>query len=145
MIKVVGSVVINRPIADVFAYVTDLSTHAKWQAGLVEAAQTSTGPIGVGTTYRYVTLLAGQRLDTAGEITEYEPNSKYSFKATSGPILLKGGFTFETAADGTKVRMFVEGEPGGFFKLAEPLLNSMVRRQLETSLGNLKDVLEARG
>ncbi len=32
---------------------------------------------------------------------------------------------------------------GGFFKLAEPLAIRMVRRQLETSLNNLKDVLEA--
>jgi uncharacterized protein YndB with AHSA1/START domain len=137
-------VVINRPIAEVFAYVTDLNTHTQWQAGIVEAAQTSKGPTGVGSTYRYVMQLAGQRLDTAGEVTEYEPNRKYSFKATSGPIPLQGGFTFEATAGGTQVRMSAEGEPGGFFKLATPLLNSMTRRQLETSLSNLKDILEAR-
>ncbi len=145
MLKVETSVAINRPVAEVFAYVADLKTHAQWQSGIVEAAQTSAGPTGIGSTYRYVMQLAGQRLDTAGEITEYEPNRKYSFKATSGPVLLRGGFTFESADGGAKVRMFAEGEPGGFFKLAEPLLNSMVRRQLETSLGNLKDILEAQG
>ena len=34
-------------------------------------------------------------------------------------------------------------EPGGFFKLAEPIVIRMAKRQLETDFANLKDLLEA--
>jgi len=32
---------------------------------------------------------------------------------------------------------------GGIFKLAEPVVNRMMQRQLESNLANLKDILEA--
>ena len=33
--------------------------------------------------------------------------------------------------------------PGGFFKLAQPLLARMLQRQWDTNLANIKDVLES--
>jgi hypothetical protein len=36
----------------------------------------------------------------------------------------------------------LEAEPGGFFKLAEPLLVSILKRQFEADLANLKDLME---
>jgi hypothetical protein len=37
----------------------------------------------------------------------------------------------------------IEGEAGGFFKLAEPLVVHAVERELANNLATLKDVLEA--
>jgi hypothetical protein len=39
----------------------------------------------------------------------------------------------------------LQGEPGGFFKLAEPLLARMLQRQWDTNLANLKDAIEMAG
>jgi len=144
MMKIEQSIAISRPIEEVFAYVTDYDTQLQWQSGLLEAKITSEGPLGVGSQYTYVTQMLGRRVETAGEITEHEPSRKHEWKATSGPLPeLQGGFLFEPTEGGTKVTMLAEAEPGGFFKLAEPLAIRMVRRQLETSLNNLKDLLEA--
>ena len=38
----------------------------------------------------------------------------------------------------------MEGEPGGFFKLAQPLVERAIRRELEANFATLKDILEAR-
>ena len=43
------------------------------------------------------------------------------------------------------VDVVIEGEPGGFFKLAEPLVARAVKRQLDTDSATMKDILEARG
>jgi len=51
--------------------------------------------------------------------------------------------TFERAEGGTRVTGTLVGEPGGFFKLAEPLLVSMVKRQFDADLANLKDLMES--
>jgi hypothetical protein len=37
----------------------------------------------------------------------------------------------------------IKGEPGGFFKLAEPLVVCMAKRSYEVDLHNLKKMLEA--
>ncbi len=57
--------------------------------------------------------------------------------------MFQGAFLFEAVNGSTKVTMVGEAEPGGFFKLAEPIALRMTQRQLETSLSNLKDLLEA--
>ena len=47
-------------------------------------------------------------------------------------------------APGTKVTFTLQGEAGGFFKLAEPIVTRSTQRQWETNLANLKDLLEQR-
>ena len=37
----------------------------------------------------------------------------------------------------------LEAEPGGFFKLAEPLVIAMAKRSFQGDLDNLKDLMEA--
>jgi hypothetical protein len=51
--------------------------------------------------------------------------------------------TFESVAGGTRVDLILEGEPGGFFKLAEPVLVNLAKRQFDAALANLKDLMEA--
>ncbi|MQA99879.1 MAG: hypothetical protein GEU78_06240 [Actinobacteria bacterium] len=53
--------------------------------------------------------------------------------------------TMEPAASGTRITHTAEGDPRGFFKVAEGALEKIVRRQLTASLGNLKDLLEGAG
>jgi uncharacterized membrane protein len=104
MAKIEASLVINRAIEEVFAFAGNVENNPQWQSGVLEARVTSEGPIGAGTTYRYVSQLLGRRIETDGEITEYEPNRKYSFKSISGPFPIEGGFTFEAAEGGHKGR-----------------------------------------
>jgi uncharacterized membrane protein len=141
--KIEASVQINRPIEEVFAFAGNIENNPQWQSGVLEAEVTSEGPIAVGTTYRYVTRLLGRQIETDGEITEYEPNRRYSFKSTSGPFPIGGRLTCEAADGGTKVTLVVAADIGGFFKMAEPLVVRMVKRQYETDVSNLKSLLEA--
>jgi uncharacterized protein YndB with AHSA1/START domain len=120
MARMEASVVINRPIDEVFAYMTDVGSWSQWNSGILEAEQTSEGSVGVGTTFQGVSQFLGQRGEWTSEFTEFEP--------------VEGG---------TRFTMIGEGETGGFFKLAEPILNRMWQRQLESMLANLKDILEA--
>jgi len=66
MIKAERTVVIDRPIEEVFAFVTDQTNTPRWQAGLVELERTTPGPIGVGTKHKGARVFMGRRLDCAG-------------------------------------------------------------------------------
>lgn len=143
MIKIEQSVVINRPIEGVFTMLTDVDRWEQWAGELSEVKKTSEGPLGVGSTFIGVVKLLGRRMENTHEVTEYEPSRKFGFKITSGPVPGEGGFTFESVAGGTKVSLAFEAEPGGFFKVAEPVFARTAQRQWETNLATLKDLLEA--
>jgi len=140
--KIEISTVINRPVEEVFAVLSNAENNPKWSSAFLEVKKTSEGPIGVGTTWRGLGKFLGQRIETEIEVTEYEPNRKSAQKSKS-PFPVNQQMTFESVEGGTRVNVRFEAEPGGFFKLAEPLFATMVKRGIETDLANLKDLMEA--
>jgi len=121
-------VVINRPIDEVFAFMTDSEKMSQWMSELVEAEQSSEGPVGVGTTISAVATPLGRRIENTQEVVAYEPNSKYAIKVTSGLVANEDEFTFEPVTGGTNVSRVAEAQIGGFFKLAKPLFARMIGR-----------------
>ena len=142
MAKLEISTVINRPVEEVFAVVSNFENGPKWNSGSIEVKKTSAGHIGRGTTWRSVANVMGQRVESESEFIEYEPNRKITTKGKQGPMQTRAQMTFESVAGGTRVSAILEGEPGGFFKLAEPLLVNLGKRQFEAAFANLKDLME---
>ncbi len=145
MIKIEINLEINRSLPEVFAFLTDHENDSKWRSGVIESKKTSEGPVGVGATGSEMLQFLGRRMETSYEVTEYEQDRKLGFKTTSGPVPMEGGYSLESSGSGTKLDFTIQGDAGGFFKLAEPILARMVKRQVESDFGNLKDLLEAGG
>ncbi len=145
MAKAEASETINRPVEEVFAYVTEIENTPQWSTGWVEVKQTSPGPMAEGATFRTVGKFLGQRIEQTYELTEFEPQRRFAARSTSGPIPTRWEYTFEPSGGGTRVNATAEFDPSGLFKLAEPIVANMAKRQLATDLANLKDILEAQG
>ncbi len=144
MPRIESSITINHPAEEVFRYVTDFQNSTKWMSGVIETAITSPGGLRVGATYRWVSQVAGQKMDMPGEVTVYDAPRHYAWKSTGGPFPVSGSITCESVDGGTRITQAVNAEPGGFFKLAEPLLMRQVQGQWDESLKKLKQVLETR-
>jgi len=142
MLKIETSIVINRSVEDVFAVLSEVENLPKWSSTFQEVTKTSKGPMGVGTSWTGVGKSLGKRIETKIEQTEYEPNQKSAQKSNS-PFPVHQQITFESVDGGTRVNARIEAEPGGFFKLAEPLVESTGKRQIEADLATLKDLMEA--
>ena len=143
MSKVETSIIINRPLEEVFAYLSDLRNASQWQSGVLEVRQTPESPVGIGTKVTLVRKFLGRKVGMTSEIVEYEPNMKLTFKSTSGPVPNEGSYLFESTVEGTKFTARIEVQPGGFFALAEPVFARMLSRNLEAALGDAKDLLES--
>jgi len=143
MIKVESSVMINRPVQEVFAFVTDPSNNAKWQEGLIESRLESAGPVALGSKITDVRTFIGRKLESKLEVTAYEPGKRVSLKVVKGPLPFEVTQTFQAEAGGTKLDFVAQGEPGGFFKLAEGMVRKQLEAQLVTNAERLKKVLEA--
>lgn len=142
MARIENTITINRPIEQVFAFIADYRNNVKWQTGVIAAGFTSPAPVGVGTTFKYDAEFMGSKLETTGELTAHDPPKKIAWKSTSGPFPMSGSTSFESAAGGTLVTDTIEAEPGGFFKLAGPLLMKQMQGQTEKDMKKLKDILE---
>ena len=143
MARAEASLVINCPVDKLFAYLADISKGTEWQSELVEAQQTSSGPVGVGTTISEVRRILGRNLETSFTITEFVPDCRLEFKSTSGPIPMRAYYSLEESGGGAKVTMVVEAELTGVFKMTEPLVVNTAKRQMDADIAKLKDILEA--
>ena len=142
MVRVEGSIRIHRPVEDVYAFAVSPEKVPLWSAVPLQARKTSEGPVGIGTTASFVNTFLGRRMRADFEVTEFEPNSRFCSRTTAAPFPVRNTMTFEPIGAGTRMTQTIEAEPGGFFKVAEPILHLVGERELKKSLVNLKDLLE---
>jgi uncharacterized membrane protein len=138
------SIVIDRPVDEVFNFVHEPRNDASWQTTLIESTQVDDGPLRVGTQIRERRRFLGIQVEMTKEITEFEPTRRSAFKMVAGGTPMSGAYTLEPLDGATKLTATGYVEPRGFFKIAEPLFTSMAGRELEASLGHLKELLESR-
>ena len=143
MARIEIHLVINRPVEEVFAFVSNSENLPRWRSTSLEVKKTSEGPLNVGSTFKGRFTFLGRQFDGNVVVTAHEPNRVFVSKMAEGPFPLETGYTLESVENGTHITFVVNGEPGGFFKFAEPLVVSMAKRAYETDLQNLKEMMEA--
>jgi uncharacterized membrane protein len=143
MITVEESVVIGRPVEDVFAYVSDQTNGPNWQRGLLEVRRTTDGPIGIGTRHTFVRTFMGRRMEGSNEYTSWDPNTLVAFKAISGGVGLEASYMVEPAGtDRAKLTSRLDMWPSGLLRLVEPVMAAGLTRDVKANLAALKRVLE---
>jgi hypothetical protein len=65
-----GTAVIDRPIEEVFAFLADGENDPKFSPRVLEIAETTDGPPGVGTVYKSTVKDAGMKTKREFELTE---------------------------------------------------------------------------
>jgi len=141
VVKEERTVVIDRPIQQVFAYVTDQTNTPSWQAGLLEVHRTTSGPIGVGTKHTFVRSFMGRRMQADNEYVAYEPDKLVTFRTTSGPPMT-ASYVFDAEPNGTRLTSRVELHGAGFFGLLDTVIWAGLRREMKAALPALKALLE---
>jgi len=142
MIQVTKSVFIDQPLEKVFEFIADPANETLWQGDMVSAEKTSEGPLGVGSTARFVQRFLGMHLTNTIEITAFDPPHGYRFKATSGPVEFEGHTTCTAEDGGTRTTFVGSGSTSGLFRLLEPLVRRRLDQTLSKDLVKLKDLLE---
>jgi len=137
------SVSVDRPVEDVWEFISNFENTTRWSRNVLEARQTSNGPLGIGSTLQTAVKAFGRRRTADYRVTEYEPNHAFAFTVTSGPMTSRARYSVEPAGAGTRLTASGEAETKGLYRLLAPILLRTLKRHSREDLANLKRLLEA--
>jgi len=147
----VGEIVIDRPPAQVFRWLTDDGRLKKWIGGLSEIHEVTPRPSGgeLGRKFRMTESYQGQSVQMEAVVTKFEQDRAISISVTSVADP-DSGFT-ETADYtltelGGKTRLRLDGKAkytGFVVRLLEPMITPKATEKLREDLARMKSLVEA--
>jgi uncharacterized protein YndB with AHSA1/START domain len=143
MFETKSSIYIDRSPQDVFNVITDPDTNSLWQTMTESVEFDSNGSPGVGSTMNVVARFLGRKMEMKIEVTAWEPPQRFDWKIVNGPYPSEVSNRIEAQGEGALLTSVGQGEPGGFFKLAEGLVARQLEKQLDTNYETLKLLMES--
>ena len=138
MLEFENTIRIDRPVDEVFAFLSDFENIPEWNYYVLEVSQLSESPIGVGTTYHQVRKTDEQDF----RIIEFEPGHTVAVKTLPGSSPdLELRFTLFEERNTTRVRdewKLDTGRPA----ILERLAGGKVKSAVAENLAKLKELLE---
>ena len=129
---------VDRPVDEVFAYLTDPQRLHEWQENTLEVHLD--GPMGPGARIQEVRKgPGGKRVESTVEVAAYEPDRVFDLRILEGVAHIHGDHRPEPSPDGgTTIRFTAHGELKGLMKLARPLLPGLFRKSFTKLKRNLE-------
>ena len=131
----------QQSLQDVFAYLSDFSTAAEWDPGVVEAERLNGAAIGEGAQFRLVAEFLGRRTALTYRIVQYDPPHAVAFLGENATVISLDRLTFKTIPGGTRVAYDADLRLKGPLRIADPLLKLAFNRVGDRALGGLERTL----
>jgi hypothetical protein len=77
------------------------------------------------------------------EVVELVPGERLVMRTADGPYPMETTYTWEPSGDATLMTLRNRGMPGGFSKMAGPLMERAMRRATTRDLARLKRIMES--
>jgi uncharacterized protein YndB with AHSA1/START domain len=136
---------VDRPAAQVFAYVTDTSRFFEWQNGVVEGSPQENGPAAVGDRCVNTRRIGFLERPVTSEITDIDPPRTWSVSGVDGPIRATVNVIVDPL-DGdnrSRVTITIDFIGYGIGKLLVPLVvRPQARKEMSANMQRLKKRLE---
>jgi uncharacterized protein YndB with AHSA1/START domain len=139
MPRVLTTIEIDRPVDEVFGFLTDLSNAPLWTVDLLEVRHA--GPLAIGARGTDVRRMSGKQVEMPWEVTRLDPPNTVQF--TYGPPFPAiATFTLEPTPAGSRLTCDTTLELQGVYRLLAPLVVWEARRVDARQFRNAKELLE---
>ena len=136
------SIIVERPIEEVFAYVIDIKNLNEWVPVILDSWPVSGNLPKVGSTYNVKAQFMGKTMEIPSEVVSYEPNHLYAYKSY-GSLTYVDTITFRETEAGTLITEHIHMESDGWFsRLLDPLKLIISKRSHQKNQTLLKALLE---
>jgi uncharacterized membrane protein len=144
MAEVRRTIVIDRPIDEVFAFFADVSNDPKWRGhGLKEISVHGPMEKGAHVHQKLTAGPLGATVTADMDVVVYEPPRALGFQVTTGPLRPRVDFAFAPTGAGTEVSFSIEAALTGVKKA---VMGKMAQKNMAdeaAALDNAKRVLES--
>jgi uncharacterized protein YndB with AHSA1/START domain len=140
-----ATVMIDRPIDDVFAFLADGENDPKFSPRVLQIAKTTDGPPAVGTVYASTVKDAGMKTKREFKLTEFDPPTRIRWAEVSKNLVTapEGGYDFAPEGEATRVTVYNVLEGHGLGKLIAPLALRSARKGADDFGKAIKAAVEA--
>jgi hypothetical protein len=134
---------IERPRAEVAAYVGDPDNATEWYEHITSARWETSPPAKVGSRIAFTARFLGRELAYTYEVRDILADERFVMSTAQGPFPMETTYSWEDLpSGGTRMTLRNRGTPTGFSKIATPMLAAAMRRAHRKDLARLKAVLE---
>jgi uncharacterized protein YndB with AHSA1/START domain len=139
--------IIERPIGEVWAFVSDARNEPRWHTDILEVRSASDPDGGPYTTWRLgdtilVTVQFMGRMQGEVEITGLEEGRRLQFTTRTGPMRPISTYLFEPEDGSTRFTRTIEMPFSGPMRLMAPLIRRNLKKRNARFVDNLKSLLE---
>jgi ligand-binding SRPBCC domain-containing protein len=142
MITFETSTRINRPLEEVFAYVSEPRNLPRWNSAVQAVRRTSAGDSGVASTYLMERALSTGRAVNELEVVTREWPREFAIRTTGGPTPFRYRYGFSAENDETVVHLKAEIDLIGPATLVPQLARRAVKNGVDDNFATLKQILE---
>jgi hypothetical protein len=139
------SIEVDRPSAELFAYVTDPSQFVEWQDGVVSGRVNGDGPHAVGDRCITIRRIGFAKRPVTSTVTHVDAPHTWGLQGIDGPMRAEVNVTVE-ALDGdrrSKLTIEIDFSGHGIDKVLVPLVvRPQARKEMPANLRRLKERLE---
>ena len=142
--QIQASIIVNRPAAVVFPYLTNVDKLIGWQTFLADAEPLSDGAIGVGSKFRNILRHPGFNnydvltLEIIGEVLIFEANKRLKVEGSSNLSDLTIDYRLSETDSKTTVQQIADFQ----LRPVEGLMSGFLEEQFQKDLQNLKQLVE---
>jgi NAD(P)-dependent dehydrogenase (short-subunit alcohol dehydrogenase family)/carbon monoxide dehydrogenase subunit G len=141
MVRLQETLVVPRPLVDVFHYISDFSHVAEWDPGVSESRKLSSGAIEVGARFQVIVTFGLSRTPMEYVITAYEPLERVVLKGEGGSIHAIDTIHFAQTDGGARIDYTADITLTGWAGCTEPFLQGVLKRVGKQAMAGLQKAL----
>jgi uncharacterized protein YndB with AHSA1/START domain len=144
MIDFTNTITIERPIDEVFSYLSDLEHIPEWNWAVSETRKITPGPVAVGTRYRQTRSIPRPATEIL-EIAVLAPHERIEVRGHLAEMPAHLIYVLEEHSSGTVLTNAVSLDVEGPARLLAPVLSRRIAPAVASNLSGLKTRLEIAG
>jgi carbon monoxide dehydrogenase subunit G len=141
MTTIERTVSVDRPVAQVYAYLSDFTTTNEWDPGTVRTVRVS-GDGGEGTTYRNTSKFLGRKTDLTYVVEQIVQDTVFALRGENKTVVANDTMTFRETPTGTAVTYRADFDFKGPAKLFAPLLSPAFKKLGDDAEKGMREALE---
>jgi hypothetical protein len=120
--------------------------HPFWDPSVTSMRKTTSGPVAPGTKGLEGRRFGPWSIVSEFEITAFEPDRRFGFQTTSGPMLEESDWTIEQGDDGSAVSIRLRLTPrSAGLRVMAPLMRPLFDRNVRRNVQRMRASLDALG